>query len=175
MEIANASRTRIGKAVYDAKNNKDQGAIEELTRCYNEIIDDETLHSTTNKYPYRDFDLICAVPARRNKDFDLPTRIASNLSSIINKQNITSRFTVKSLSTQISSAKNLRIEDKWHAWEQAQIELNYDISGKSVLLIDDLYQSGISIQYVAMKLQRAGAQEVYGLCMTKTMRNTDNQ
>lgn len=46
--------------------------------------------------------------------------------------------------------------------------------GKSVLLLDDLYQSGVSMNYVAMVLLEAGARKVLGLACEKTCTNDDN-
>lgn len=43
-----------------------------------------------------------------------------------------------------------------------------------ILLVDDLYQSGISMNYVAMLLRAHGAAAVYGLALEKTCRNDDN-
>ena len=43
-----------------------------------------------------------------------------------------------------------------------------------VLLVDDLYQSGVSTNYVAMLMLEAGAKEVFGLACEKTCRNDDN-
>ncbi len=50
----------------------------------------------------------------------------------------------------------------------------FNVKDKTIILIDDKYQSGITIQYIAMKLQQAGAHEVYGLSFVKTLRDKDN-
>ena len=74
--------------------------------------------------------------------------------------------------------KNSSVDEKGNVWETAQVsfqsnsELN--VKDKTVILIDDKYQSGITIQYIAMKLQQAGACEVYGLSFIKTLSDTDN-
>ncbi len=46
--------------------------------------------------------------------------------------------------------------------------------GRAIPLVDDLYQSGISMNFVAMKLQEAGATHVLGLAAEKTCRNDAN-
>jgi predicted amidophosphoribosyltransferase len=43
-----------------------------------------------------------------------------------------------------------------------------------VILIDDLYQSGITMQYVASRLLQAGAASVLSLTIVKSNRDTDN-
>ena len=77
-----------------------------------------------------------------------------------------------------SSAKQFKIKKKWDVWEDAQVSFQkgraLNVEGKTIVLIDDKYQSGTTIQYIAMKLQDAGAREVYGLCFVKTLRDTDN-
>ena len=49
-----------------------------------------------------------------------------------------------------------------------------EVKGRKILLIDDLYQSGITMNYVAMLLLEQGAKKVYGLACEKTCRNDDN-
>ena len=43
--------------------------------------------------------------------------------------------------------------------------------GKDIILVDDLYMSGTTLQYVAMKLKEAGARKVFGLCFVKSLSN----
>ena len=75
--------------------------------------------------------------------------------------------------------KESELQAKWDAWNESDVSFNgapeLDIEGKSVVLIDDLYQSGRTIQYVAMKLQEAGARQVCGLSLVKTWGDTDNK
>ena len=55
------------------------------------------------------------------------------------------------------------------------IEVDADVFAKKhVLLIDDLYQSGISMNYCALLLLKAGASKIFGLACEKTCRNDDN-
>jgi len=52
-----------------------------------------------------------------------------------------------------------------------EIAEGVDFEGKDIVLLDDLYMSGITLQYVAMKLKEAGAGKVYGLCLVKSFGN----
>ena len=65
-------------------------------------------------------------------------------------------------------------EEKLEILEESglQISEGVDLNGKTVLLFDDLYMSGLSMQYVAMKLKEAGAARVFGLCTVKSRSNT---
>lgn len=47
------------------------------------------------------------------------------------------------------------------------------VKGKGILIVDDLYQSGITMNYVGMLLLEAGASCVYGLACEKTCSNQD--
>ena len=47
-------------------------------------------------------------------------------------------------------------------------------TNKRVLLLDDLYPSGVSMNYCAPLLVQAGAKKIFGLACEKTCRNDDN-
>lgn len=47
-----------------------------------------------------------------------------------------------------------------------------NLERKNVILLDDLYMSGLSMQYVAMKLKEAGADRIFGLSIVKSFSNT---
>ena len=95
------------------------------------------------------------------------------MSARLGKGHITGHF---HFGAEKKSVKSATLDDKWTAWEEAQLTFDgVDITDKKIILIDDKYQSGTTIQYIAMKLQKAGAYQVYGLSMAKTMRDTDNQ
>lgn len=159
-------RTEIGEIVYQTKPHQNEAAIKRLVKYCSDTIEDIPL--------YKDADLICAIPPKPDKDFDLPSIVVHNVSSMVRKDDITSHF--KFSNTQNVSLKSVSINRKWSAWESAQLVFSgLDITDKNIVLIDDIYQSGTTIQYVAMKLQEAGAYRVYGLSMVKTMRDTDNQ
>ncbi len=70
--------------------------------------------------------------------------------------------------------KDVSIDQKWEKLEESGFVVNINLTGKKVLLLDDLYQSGITMQYVAMKLQEAGAEYIFGLSMVKSLNDTDN-
>ena len=44
----------------------------------------------------------------------------------------------------------------------------------SVILLDDLYQSGVTFQYVGMKLLSSGASRILGLSLVKGRGDRDN-
>lgn len=72
-----------------------------------------------------------------------------------------------SLKDKVTADEKLSLIDSWG------FELSADLSlvGKVVLLVDDMYQSGVTMQYVAMKLKEAGAKRVFGICICKALSN----
>ena len=160
----NSDKTEIGKLEYQAKQNRNKDAIKALA-----------MHSinTIKDFPlYNEADLVCAVPSTPDKEYDLPAEIVSIVSDALDKDDITQGFSFDADKESITDAPE---DEKWEIWENAELTFNGSLTDKTIILIDDKYQSGITIQYVAMKLQEAGASRVLGLCMVKTMKDDDNQ
>ena len=149
------------------KKQQDQNAITQLSEIVSQTISDLPF--------YKDADLICSVPPRPDKDFDLPGSVTKLVSEKVGKQDVTGGFV---FNRHKSSVKAANFDEKWNVWEGVQVSFQnssaFNVNDKTIILIDDKYQSGITIQYTAMKLQQAGADEVYGLSFVKTLRDTDN-
>lgn len=161
--------TEVGLHVSRAKEAYDAGAVGQLVRLSAEFIQRIPL--------YLEADYVCAVPAP-HKPYDLPRCLAAGIAHFLNKPDITQCLFFGGTK---GSAKGVKANDpewfdkKWDVWEGAAVGYNGpDLSGKKVLLIDDNYQSGLSLQHIAMILQRHGASEVFGLCMTKTLGDNAN-
>lgn len=58
--------------------------------------------------------------------------------------------------------KNLAVEDKVKTLMDA-FALHEPIKGKTIVLVDDLYQSGVTLWSLARFLKQNGARAVYGL------------
>jgi len=87
-----------------------------------------------------------------------------------------SRWQKSRLGNTKASVKEVALDEKWAAWESADLQVtSLDLAEKKIILIDDKYQSGTTIQFVGSVLQSHGASEVYGLSLVKTLRDTDNQ
>jgi predicted amidophosphoribosyltransferase len=156
-------RSEIGELEYQAKFHKDAGAIEDLIKRCRSVI---------RLLPYySDADAICAVPPREGKEFDLPTIIAGRLAKKLDIPDLTRKIKWKG---DKPSLKEVPFSEKWDALAATGIE-SEDIRAKSVVLLDDLYQSGITIQFVARQLLKAGAKQVFGLTLVKSRRDSDNE
>lgn len=163
--VDDQNRSEVGALEYRAKYRHDMKAIEHIVAA---------CVSTVRSLPfYRDADCICAVPPRPGKGFDLPSVIAERIAKELDVPDVTASAAWQGHK---SSLKEIDVEGKWDQLEAARLRIDpRPIRGKTVLLIDDLYQSGTTIQFVAMKLQEAGARRIYGLSVVKSRRDTDNQ
>lgn len=121
---------------------------------------------------YKDCKYISAVPPRPGKKgLDLPALLATEISKKLIIEDITSTFQYTGEKAQ---GKTLSRDDKWAAWETAGLSCTKDLEGKDVILIDDLYQSGISVNFVGMKLQEANCGKICGLYIVKSLNDKDN-
>lgn len=156
--------TPIGALEYRAKSTPDAAAVEALVGHF---------CATINDLPYyRDARLIAAVPPRPDKSYDLPTTLAERIATRLNLDNLTPRFR---FTGKKQSVKDLPLAQKWQSWQQAGLSLTHALEQEpSVILIDDKYQSGSTLQFVASCLRAAGAGPIFGLCAVKTWRDTDN-
>ena len=160
------AKTKIGGLEYCAKQKSDSLATQELAEhCVNAIW---------NLPHYRAADFICAVPSHPDKKgSDLPSEVAKIVGDSLGKDDITDCFC---FGAGKKSLINVKLEEKLPAWDETQLSFNgVDIWGKRIVLIDDLYMSGTTMQYIAMKLQEVGAYQVCGLSMVKSMSDGDNQ
>lgn len=121
---------------------------------------------------YKDCKYISAVPPRPGKKgLDLPALLAAEISKKLMIEDITSTF---QYTGEKAEGKTLSRDDKWAAWEAAGLSCTKDLEGKDVILIDDLYQSGISVNFVGMKLQEANCGKICGLYIVKSLNDKDN-
>lgn len=159
------NRTEVGELENSAKYDQSRGAIEGLT--------DISARSIRDLPFYRDAEVLAAVPPGKGKVFDLPSELAKGISESLSVGNGTNGFQWENAKT---SLKEEPIEQKWAKLTVANLMIDGDVfNGKKVILIDDLYQSGSTMQYVGSKILEAGAKRVYGFAMVKSRRNTDNQ
>ncbi|MBF0356904.1 MAG: hypothetical protein HQL43_16885 [Alphaproteobacteria bacterium] len=160
-----ATYTQLGKWESMAKEQFSQEAVSGLV---------SSCAAAIRELPYyRDTRYIAAVPPRPGKTYDLPSTLATKIAESLGIVDLTPRF---SYTGQKGTIKALSINDKWAAWEQAGLSFSPVLEKRpSIILIDDKYQSGITLQFVASKLWVAGAGHIYGLCAVKTLGDDDNQ
>ena len=120
---------------------------------------------------YRDVYGFVAIPCAGSKKFSLPRGFAYELARRTGKANLSEAVTKTKLTPEL---KNLSLADKLEAILDSVTVDKAKVAGKSIVVVDDLYQSGLTINYVAEELRLAGAREVFGLAAVKTLSNVDN-
>lgn len=163
MNYDDNGRTEIGELEYQAKFCNNKPAEEELMRKCNEWIHELPF--------YKHADFICAMPSSNPDEEDLPKRIVNSLIDY-SFTDISKKVFWRSKTRSIKNAKT--VEEKLEILEESNLTIagDLDIKGKTIILFDDLYMSGVSMQYVAMKLKEAGASRVLGLSIVKSRSNT---
>lgn len=162
-------RTKIGKLREAAKpydRSPSKGHYEAATELAENCI------AFLNRVGcYDSLDTIIAVPpSNPGKEFSLPGIIAKHIAEKWNRNDLSE--TVKKV-RKTEQAKNIALENKLSNIK-GYIKIHSKVNGRKILLIDDLYQSGITMNYVAMLLLEQGAKKVYGLACEKTCSNDDN-
>lgn len=155
-------RTTLGEHEYNLKyqseNNNTQVDMAALMA---------EMQKRLEELPYfRYADYICCVPSDHPimlgvisglKGFDFVD--ISNQVSWVNKQG--------SLKNVVTAEQKLAMIQSWGL----QISEDIDMKDKTVLLVDDMYQSGVSMQYVGMRLKEAGVKRVFGMTLVKSLGN----
>lgn len=167
-DVQTGIRTECGELEYQAKSHECEVSTNALVDLLSAAIKELPFYNSTR--------LIAAVPARPGKTTrDLPGVLASRLATKLGLTDLTSHFIYGGPKDQL---KEMPLAERWAAWEGAKLSLSAEgaaiLKNQPVILIDDKYQSGVSVSFVAMVLQQFGASEVYGLYAVKTMRDSDN-
>ena len=162
-------RTFIGQLRYEAKPyNADPTpktflAANKLIRRCARFLSEMTCFDSA--------DAIVAIPKNIGKTFDLPTYLAEGIAKKVELKNLSS--SIKTIKKR-PEMKNLDIDSKLKELK-GTIETDSKVfKNKVVLLIDDLYESGVTMNYVGKILLDVGARKIFGLACDKTLRNSDN-
>lgn len=157
-------RTETGELEYQAKYQGCEDSILEIVDLVSSFIETTPFFKDTN--------YICAIPSSNPSNPSLPNRIAEEVSEVLGLTNVSDHIAWKGSK---EALKEKSIEEKWIELEKVDIEIkDVDLSKKNIILIDDLYQSGTTIQFVAMKLKEFGATKIFGLTIVKSRKDSDN-
>lgn len=155
------TRTLIGDLEKTAKYDGNVPAVGLLAEKVDDFID--------RNHAYRNADCVCAMPSSNVGEMNLPNHIVSRLKRF-QGENISHLI---SFTSKTESLKNAEGANKMEILKHSGLEISpgADLSGKTVILLDDLYMSGATLQFAAMKLQEAGAKKILGLCLVKAFSN----
>ncbi len=170
--------TEVGQLEYNAKYHQSQEALDSLVadlvravHCIPGISD--------SKLPR----FITFVPSSdsNTSTFCLPMLLCKSVISALDKSFFfTDTPLVNSrLRAPKSKIKELSLAEKQQEWDaitaNGGIELDNSVSDATVIVLDDLYQSGTTMWNLARYLRNVeGAAEVFGLVCVKSLRDTDN-
>jgi hypothetical protein len=156
-------RTELGelerRAKYEADKSARASLLEKMEEVYNRLLDE------------LDIDSICAVPPSEPGKFCLPARLSSKLSERLGLEDLTPHLSWAGTKPPL---KEVEVDLKWQRLEAVGLNVSVDVKGRNVLIIDDLYQSGATVHFVASKLQMEGASELHCLAVVKSLSDTDN-
>lgn len=152
--------TEIGSLEHLAKEQKNPAALSRLVARLVEVI---SLHPTFSRA-----DIVMAMPPRPSVDFHLPVELTNGISADSGHPD------AKLAKAEHPKLRLLPLKEKVLALAGA-FSLKGSVEGKSVLIVDDLYQSGVSAWSLARFLKEKGAARVYAIACVKSWRDTDNQ
>lgn len=118
---------------------------------------------------YKRSDYIVGIPFFGEKDFDLPTYIANQVSQDLNIKSL-QRFVTKIKSTKSMKSLETEEEKRENIRQAFSISDDIDLSNKSIIVVDDVYRSGITMAEFSTLLNTKGA-NVLGLVAAKTIRD----
>jgi ATP-dependent DNA helicase RecQ len=153
--------THVGKLVRASKYEGAGPFAEELVSRAVELV--------RARYPLAELDGVVSVPPTKSGNLveDFARRVASQLGlsflAILSKQRITREQKLCTNSVQ----KKENVRGAFLVQEPSQV------AGRTLLLIDDIYDSGYMLREVGATLMQAGAKAVYPLTITKTLHSDD--
>lgn len=162
--------SEIGELRSRAKDYRERPTRENLRAA--DLLAEKCLDFLRDMTCYDCIQAVTAVPpSRPGRAFNLPGYLAKRIAQARDIEDLTGAVRTLRQRPQI---KDLRFGEKLPALRGTIAVDMASVRDKHILIIDDLYQSGISMNYVAMLLQQAGARLLLGLACDKTLRNDAN-
>jgi len=161
-------RTLYGEAEYQLKYHTNIQALDTLSNALSKALNELTLM-------FRPRDPVLSIVPSRPDKCSVPRKLAKTVS-----KETRIPFVDCILHCGKQNLKNQPLHAKVAEWDRLYsspdcIQRSDDLTGKTVFLIDDLYQSGTTLWSCAKNLQRTGVTDVIGLVCVKSFRDTDNQ
>ena len=164
-------QTDVGALRAQAKPYGSQVATQQTTTAADQLVD-RCVAFLNEMTCYKSADCIVAMPpSDPAKQYNLPRHLAKQVAAKWGREDLTEHIrTIKAR----DSIKGVSLAGKLDTL-LGTIQVDAGVfDNRQVLLIDDLYQSGISMNYCGLLLLRAGARKILGLACEKTCRNDDN-
>jgi len=153
-------RSEIGELLYRLKNRSDESFLQQIAETAVRFLESWK----------PDVDIIVPVPPSRNRAkqpvFLLADALGSRLNIPVKRDSVERTRNVPELKNVYDFKERSRL------LEDAHVAKTRVISGKKVLLFDDLYRSGATMNAVTRALYDAGAKVVLAFTITRTRSKT---
>ena len=156
-DFSQKARTEIGELVSNAKYGEDASAVLSLKPIVRHAAF-QLRQMPKDKYGLASIDVVIAVPSFILTDSSLPHVVAEVVSASLSKPNF-SNFAKKVIDTPPAKFSPVLNPDAY--------EISRRLDGLNVLIVDDLFHTGSTLESVAIKVREAGAKSVTGFCLTK--------
>ncbi|MBC6445224.1 MAG: ComF family protein [Alphaproteobacteria bacterium GM202ARS2] len=154
------TRSEMGELVYQLKYRRDQSALQKII----ELLDGKM--KGIAKFDY----IVPIPPTDTSRQFQPVTEIALALGKAYDVDVLVDLLRKNSGGRQIKNVSD--IEERQQLLREAlSIKSEHQIAGCDILLVDDLYRSGATLNVATDLLYRAEAGKVCVLTMTKTRSN----
>lgn len=184
------TRTTLGEAEYQIKYQYFKELIDYNTALPFYHVLFNAINNLINLLPiYTSFSLppifptplyVSPIPSEQGK-----SKLSHDLAEYAHNQIQYSQLLQPVLTTSKPEMKSLPVEEKIAFWQQLysdqhNIQINsasintVNINEADIIIVDDLYQSGISMWAYAEFLKKNGARSVYGIACVKSLRDSDN-
>ncbi|MFV0519838.1 MAG: ComF family protein [Lachnospirales bacterium] len=150
------------KAIYEVKYSENKGLCKALALMYTEYL-------IENKEYFKTFDYIVPVPLHKNKlrkrGFNQSSIMAKNISDIIKVPYID--ILERTVNTKALSKynKDERIEILKNVFVIRKLYEDLDLTNKKILIVDDIYTTGSTINECCKVLENKNIKEIESLCI----------
>lgn len=154
---ADWNRSSVGGLAYRLKYQSDPSALPALVEHTRKLF---LAHPEMNQ-----FDLILPVPSSAQRDFSPVHEFCKALSSAFSKPVLTSLIKTR----QTKPQKEMHTLPQKRDNVAGAFTINSDITDKCILLVDDLFDSGATLEEVTRLLLEARAKQINILTLTRTI------
>jgi hypothetical protein len=163
-------QTEVGALRAQAKPYGGSAATEQTKEAADKLVEHYvTFLNAMGCYSSADC-IVAMPPSNPSKTFNLPRYLAKRIAEQWGRENLSKHVT----GTPRNSIKEVPLTQKLDTLLGTIAVDDGVFTDRNVLLLDDLYQSGISMNYCGLLLRQAGAKKIFGLACEKTCRNDDN-
>jgi len=154
---ADWNRSAIGDLVYRLKYQSDSSTLPALIEHARKLF---AAHPEMDQ-----FDIILPVPSSTPREFSPVHEFCKSLSRAVNKP----------AQASLTKTRQTKLQKEMHTLPQKRdnvagaFALNSDITGQCVLIVDDLFDSGATLEEITKLLLKCKASRVNALTFTKTI------